>query len=65
MDELLEIAKENNKLLKDILAIMQEISSEEHIQREDMKALAINLLADILVEYKSDELKNIAKDIKL
>ena len=49
MDELLEIVKKNNRLLKEILAIMQEISSEEHIQREDMKALAINLVADLLV----------------
>lgn len=65
MDELLEIARENNRLLKEILAIMQEISSEEHIQREDMKALAINLVADLLVEYKSDQLRTIIQNIKL
>ena len=65
MDELLEIAGENNRLLKEILAIMQEISSEEHIQREDMKALAINLVADLLVEYKSDQLRTIIQNIKL
>ena len=64
MDELLEIARENNRLLKEILAIMQEISSEEHIQREDMKALAINLVADLLVEYKSDQLRTIIQNIK-
>ena len=65
MDELLEIARENNRLLKEILAIMQEISSEEHIQREDTKALAINLVADLLVEYKSDQLRTIIQNIKL
>lgn len=65
MDELLEVVKENNRLLKEILAIMQEISSPEHIQREDMKALAINLVADLLVEYKSDQLRNIINNIKL
>lgn len=65
MDELLEIARENNRLLKEILAIMQEISSEEHIQREDMKSLAINLVADLLVEYKSDQLRTIIQNIKL
>lgn len=65
MDELLEIARENNRLLKEILAIMQEISGEEHIQREDMKALAINLVADLLVEYKSDQLRTIIQNIKL
>lgn len=65
MDELLEIVKENNRLLKEILEIMQEISSPEHIQREDMKALAINLVADLLVEYKSDQLKNAIKNVNL
>lgn len=65
MDELLEITKENNRLLKKILAIMQEISSEEHIQREDMKALAINLVADLLVEYKGNQLKTIIQNMKL
>lgn len=65
MDELLEITKENNRLLKKILAIMQEISSEEHIQREDMKALAINLIADLLVEYKGNQLKTIIQNMKL
>lgn len=65
MDELLEITKENNRLLKKILAIMQEISSEEHIQREDMKALAINLVADLLVEYNGNQLKTIIQNMKL
>lgn len=65
IDELLEIVKDNNRLLKEILAIMQEISSEEHIQREDMKALAINLVADLLVEYKGDQLRNLIHNLKL
>lgn len=65
MDELLEIAKDNNRLLKEILKIMQEISSEEHIQREDMKALAINLIADLLVEYKGNQLRTIIQNMKL
>lgn len=65
MDELLEIVKKNNRLLKEILAIMQEISSEEHIQKEDMKTLAINLVADLLVEYKGDQLCNIINNIRV
>lgn len=65
MDELLEIAKENNRLLKEILEIMRKISSEEHIQREDMKALAINLIADLLVEYKGNQLRTIIQNMKL
>ena len=65
MDELLEITKENNRLLKEILEIMLKISSEEHIQREDMKALAINLIADLLVEYKGNQLRTIIQNMKL
>lgn len=65
MNELLELVRENNKMLKEILDIMREISSEEHIQKEDMKAFAINLLADIIVEYKSEELNKLVKNINL
>ena len=65
MEELLEIARENNRLLHEIAAIMREISSPEHIQREDSKALAINLVADLLVEYRGDQLRNIVNNIRL
>lgn len=30
-----------------------------------MKALAINLVADLLVEYKGDQLRNIVRNINL
>ena len=56
MDELLHLVKENNKMLKEILSIMRELRSKEHIQNEDMKAFAINLLADIIVEYKAEQI---------
>lgn len=62
---ILEKLEENNKLLKEILGILKEITSKEHIEKEDLKSFAINLLADIMVEYKSDELKRLVKDIKL
>lgn len=65
MDKLLQLVRENNEMLKEILSIMREISSEEHIQKEDMKAFAINLLADIMVEYKAEQVEQIAKQIKL
>lgn len=65
MDELLQLTRENNEMLKEILNIMRELSSEEHIQKEDMKAFAINLLADIMVEYKAEQIKQLAKQIKL
>lgn len=65
MDELLHLVKENNKMLKEILSIMRELRSKEHIQNEDMKAFAINLLADIIVEYKAEQIEQLAKQIKL
>lgn len=65
MDELLQLVRENNEMLKEILSIMRELSSEEHIQNEDMKAFAINLLADIMVEYKAEQIEQLAKQIKL
>ena len=62
---ILDKLEENNKLLKEILGILKEISSKEYREQEDLKAFAINLLADIMVEYKSDELHRLVKDIKL
>lgn len=65
IDELLELVRENNSMLTKILSIMQEISSEEHIKNKDMKAFATNLLADIIVQYKSEQIEQLAKQIKL
>jgi hypothetical protein len=63
--EALELLRENNQILKEILGILRRLTSKEHIEKEDLKAFAINLLADIMVEYKSDELRKLVKDIKL
>lgn len=66
MDALvLKKLEENHKLLNEILGILKEITSKEHIEKEDLKSFAINLLADIMVEYKSDELRNMINNIKL
>lgn len=63
--EALELLRENNQILKEIRDILRRLTSKEHIEKEDLKAFAINLLADIMVEYKSDELHKLVKDIKL
>lgn len=63
--EALELLRDNNQMLKEILGILRRLTSKEHIEKEDLKAFAINLLADIMVEYKSDELHKLVKDIKL
>lgn len=63
--EELNLLKENNSILKEIRGILRRLTSKEHIESEDLKAFAINLLADIMVEYKSDELHRLIKDIKI
>lgn len=60
-----ELLQENNQMLKEIRDTLRRITSKEHIEKEDLKAFAINLLADIMVEYKSDELSKLVKNIKL
>ena len=52
-------------MLKEIRDTLRWITSKEHIEKEDLKAFAINLLADIMVELKSDELNKLFKDIRL
>lgn len=59
--KILSLLEENNQLLKEIRDILKEITSKEYREKEDLKSLAINLLADVLVEYKSDELHNIIR----
>ena len=63
--EELNLLKENNSILKEIRDILRRLTSKEHIEKEDLKAFAINLLADIMVEYKSDEFHKLVKDIKI
>lgn len=62
---MVEEIREIKEMLKEILNILRRLTSKEHIEKEDLKAFAINLLADIMVEYKSDEISKLIKDIKL
>lgn len=62
---MVEEIREIKEMLKEILDILHRLTSKEHIEKEDLKAFAINILADIMVEYKSDELSRLIKDIKL
>lgn len=59
------ILEENNRLLKEILEILKKITGKEYREQEDLKAFAINLLADIMVEYKAEQFEELAKNIKL
>ena len=60
--EAVNLLRENNQMLKEILGILKRITSKEYIEKEDLKSFAINLLADIIVEYKSDELHKLTKE---
>lgn len=46
------LLKENNEMLKEILSILKRLTSKEHIEQEDLKALTINLLANIVVDHQ-------------
>lgn len=45
---ILERLEENNKLLKEILGILKEITSKEHIEKEDLKAFLLLIFLQIL-----------------
>lgn len=64
MDEMLELLKENNAMLKEILALLRKFDSEEYQSQEDMKQFAINVSADIFVELleNNKEFKNKIKN---
>ncbi len=50
MDELLELARENNTMLQKICAYVEKVDSAQHRDNEDMRNMAINLIADLLVD---------------
>lgn len=52
--EALALLKENNTLLKDILARLDYLSSEAYRSQEDIRQFCINVVADIFVEALED-----------
>lgn len=52
-------------MLCKICNYIDKVEAPEWINKEDMKAFAINLLADIMVEYKAEQLEELANKIKL
>ncbi len=49
-EKALALLKENNVMLKEILALLKMLSSEEYKSQEDMRQFCINVSADIFVE---------------
>ena len=50
MDELLELTRENNAMLKRICAYIDKVDSDNYRMNEDMKQFAMNVAADVLVD---------------
>lgn len=51
MEDIVELIKENNRLLKEIRALLLILMYDEnYIAQQDMKAFSINVTADIFVE---------------
>lgn len=64
MEEFILLLRENNKMLKEILAYIRLVQSDNEITKEHLNQFALNVLADIFVENMSEKLKTeINKDI--
>lgn len=50
MEELLRLARENNEMLKRIVAYVEKVDSDSYRDNEDAKAFFSNVLADLLVD---------------
>lgn len=72
MNRLIALAEENNKMLKEIRAMLyMQLYDNNYISQQDNKAFCINVAADIFVEMLEDnkefkdKVKNNLKNIKL
>lgn len=50
MEELLRLTRENNEMLKRIVAYIDKVDSDNYRMNEDMKQFAMNVAADVLVD---------------
>lgn len=57
-EEILSLLRENNKMLREILEYVRAVSSKSHIESENAKEFAYNVIADILVESMSQDTKS-------
>lgn len=51
MEELLQLTRENNEMLKRLCAYIDKIESPQYKENEDMKNMLINLVADSIIEF--------------
>lgn len=52
MEELLELTRENNRMLKRLCAYLDMIESPQYCDQRDMKEFAMNMAANLLTEHR-------------
>lgn len=57
LDEILDLLRSQNEMIKDIHDYVKEVTSEKYIGESRMTSLSINLAADILTEAISPKIK--------
>lgn len=63
LDEILDLLRSQNEMIKDIHDYVKEITSEKYIGESRMTSLSINLAADILTEAISPKIKGMMVDL--
>lgn len=57
LDEILDLLRSQNEMIKDIHDYVKEVTSEKYIGESRMTSFSINLAADILTEAISPKIK--------
>ena len=63
VDEILDLLKSQNEMIKDIHDYVKEVTSEKYIGESRMTNFSINLAADILTEAISPKIKGMMVDL--
>lgn len=63
IDEILDLLKSQNEMIKDIHDYVKEVTSEKYIGESRMTNFSINLAADILTEAISSKIKGMMVDL--
>lgn len=63
LDEILDLLRSQNEMIKDIHDYVKEVTSEKYIGESRMTSFSINLAADILTEAISPKIKGMMVDL--
>lgn len=63
IDEILDLLRAQNEMIRDIHDYVKEVSSERHMSESRMTSFSINLAADILTEAISPKIKGMMVDL--